>query len=245
MAKQRVLIVGGGSKFGKILSLGLLEQEYEVDIITSTGPPHSDIQYSKVDWDRLNHFLSIKALEKFKSGEPYNLIIFSQNAGSQGYDAGYGKMNINEHAAWTQQFFTNVQFIDIVISELTDRIISTTKIMALASGIIQNTPTVEDNKEIILAEKFAGYAGMKSYVYYMMQGYNKYKTGNFITVNPGHMNNEEQYSYFGKGFLEFIKATTDKELKYGMYTAYSALSGNLAYGNIAFANLYGPKIKNK
>ena len=245
MAKRRALIVGGGSKFGKIIALGLLEEGYEVDIITSTGPPHKDIQYSKVNWERLNHFLSIKALAKFKSGEPYNVIIFSQNAGSQGTPEQYGNMTINEHAAWSQEFFTNVQFVDIVINELRDRIISTTKVIALASGIIQNSVTVVDSKESILAEKYAGYAGMKCFLYYMMQGYNKFKTGNFITVNPGHMNNEEQYDYFSKGFLEFIKVVKDRELEYGMYTSYTVLSGNLAYSKIAFKNEFGPKIRNK
>lgn len=242
MDKQRALIVGGGSKFGKIIALGLLEEGYEVDIITSTGPPHKDIQYSKVNWERLNHFLSVKALEKFKSGEPYNVIIFSQNAGSQGTPAQYGNMTINEHAAWSQEFFTNVQFVDIVISELRDRIISTTKVIALASGIVQNSVTVVDSKELILAEKYAGYAGMKSFLYYMMQGYNKFKTGNFVTVNPGHMSNEEEYDYFSKGFLKFIKVTKDKELLYGMYTAYNVLSGHLGYSTIAYENTYGPKI---
>jgi nucleoside-diphosphate-sugar epimerase len=247
MTKNRVLIIGGGSKFGKKTSLGLLEEGYEVDIITSTGSPHKDIKFSRVNWESLNHYLAVEALKKFKDGEPYTEIIFNQNAGSSGFAENYGIMTPQEHAEWSQHFFNNVQLIDIVIKELKGRIIPSTKIIGLVSGIIQSIKEVNpiNGKNEILAERFGGYAGMKAYIYYMMQGYNKFATGNYITVNPGHMETEEQQNYFSNGLVQFIKEVKDTKLEYAMYTAYNVLSGNLGYSKLTCINEFGSRIKNK
>lgn len=76
LERKKILIFGGGSKFGLELSKEFFKLNHEVSIITSSNTPNHDVKIYNVDW--LN--LDIPSVEKLcKNLDKFDILIFNQN----------------------------------------------------------------------------------------------------------------------------------------------------------------------
>ena len=74
--RKKILIFGGGSKFGLELSKEFFKLNHDVSIITSSNITNYDVRIYNVDWLHLD----IPSVEKLcKNLDNFDILIFNQN----------------------------------------------------------------------------------------------------------------------------------------------------------------------
>lgn len=184
--KKRVLITGGGSKFGFELSSRFAEIGFEVDIISSTDVIHDNINSVKVDWSVINEQTLKKSIDSFSNVKFYDIIIFNHNTGGGPNETmflPYVDYSIEE---WTYHYFINCQIPFIILKYINKKIKPDTKIVWMISGLVDGKWDE--------GWKYSGYASFKSTNVHLMRGFSKYFPGIFLGMNPGHL---EVHNYEG------------------------------------------------
>lgn len=213
MQNKEAFITGGGSKLGKHLVDRLIKDGFDVDSISSKGHPKAN--NARVNWNDLDYDKAVNTLSKFNQGTPppYDYIILVHNAQDHIWRGQYGNSNGWLHKQWRQALFNNIELINIILTELKKRINDNTVIVSLLSGVVRRDNPYNSN----LQNKFAGYAGIKTYAYYLMQGYSKYLPGKFTCIDPGHMGSDKEYKKNGNIILDRIDKVRENNFPFGMY----------------------------
>lgn len=138
--RKKILIFGGGSKFGLELSKEFLQLNHDVSIITSSNITNYDFRIYNVDWLHLD----IPSVEKLcKKLDNFDILIFNQN---------YSKINELENISieklymwaklkkWQQGQYINCHLPLQVCNSLfvKNKINKKTKVLWMLSGCIKN-----------------------------------------------------------------------------------------------------------
>lgn len=213
MQNKEAFITGGGSKLGKHLVDRLIEDGFSVDSISSTGHPKAN--NARVNWNDLDYDKAVKTLTWFNQGTPppYDYIFLVHNAQDHFWRAQYGKSDGWIHKQWRQAFFNNLELVNIILTQLKNRINDNTVIVSFSTGLVRR----DNNFQAVNQDKFAGYAGIKMNAYFLMQGYNKHMPGRFTCIDPGHMNSDEKYKDTANIILDRIDRVREDDFPYGLY----------------------------
>lgn len=140
MARNKILVFGGGSKFGLEVSKEFYNLNYEVSIVTSSKISNDAFKIHNVDWSTLD----IVSTEKLcKSLENFDILIFNQN---------YSKINNLENISieklhmwknlkeWQQGQYVNCHLPLQVSNSLfiKNKINKKTKVVWMLSGCIKD-----------------------------------------------------------------------------------------------------------
>jgi len=176
----KVLIVGGGSKFGESLA-DLYSSDNEVHVVT--GNDSDAHRVTKVNWHECKLQDVIPHLDNM-----YDIVIFNQNGG------GAPNRNDGENAYtdfdqpiewWNQSFFNNVQLPYYIIKHLELR--TGMKICWMLSPLMKFS-----SREYGMA--YGGYAGDKSYNGHIMKTFSYYNDASFYGIVPKHFDDSDQFS---------------------------------------------------
>lgn len=182
---KRVLITGGGSKFGYELTKRFSDNGYIVDVITSTNVIHENVNVSIIKWSTITENKLKKALDSFGSNE-YDVIFFNHNTGGGPNETDYLPYTDYNIKKWSNHYFINCQIPFITLKYIHSKVKHDTKIGWMISGMVDGK--WEDGW------KYGGYVGFKATNLYQMRGFSKYYPGIFFCMNPGHI---ELHNYEG------------------------------------------------
>ena len=197
-------VTGGGSNFGAELVDRFGENGFNIDVISSKDIDKPFVKNTKLDWNTITYkklCSSIDSLKSNSTADTYDYVVLNHNSGCRYSQNTYGRMTEDEIQLWNFEFFQSVQTYEIILNQLSDKIDSNTKIISLLSGVIENAESQVTNF-------FSGYAGNKSYLYFMMKGYSKSLIGTYVMVNPGHMESSEDYKESSYRFYDLLSSLT-------------------------------------
>lgn len=172
---KNALILGGGSKWGSTFTKTLVNSNYNVDLITSTGIDHPQITNFKIDWNTIDQ-REIDVITEQLSKKQFDLIFFNQNSGGGPNDVSYQPGDIFPIDHWHKANWINCLINYYIIKKLSYSITKNTKIGWMLTGLI-------DGKDPQMW-KYAGYASVKSTNVHIMRGFSKYHHGVFFAIQP-------------------------------------------------------------
>ena len=182
---DKILIFGGGSKFGLQLSNEMKNLECDVEIITSTDVQDNSFKVHKVDWLTLDRSSTEKLCKEFTD---VDTIIFNQN-----YSEINGLENVssnklemmNNMKKWNQGIFINCELPLQVCNSLYLRKCFTNK----PKVIWMLSDAINDSKFPNLEYK------IQKYINHEMVDYiNNLNIIKCIGFNPGTMDDENYYA---------------------------------------------------
>tara|TARA_B110000483_G_scaffold22685_1_gene26191 strand:+ start:427 stop:1026 length:600 start_codon:yes stop_codon:yes gene_type:complete len=171
MAQSKILIVGGGSKFGMLLALEAKQYGDEVHIVTGTEDAVAD-RVIHVDW---NHVSTGDVMPKID--KDYDVVLFNQNGGGSPNDIVQENVQL-EH--WNRAFFNNVQLPYYIAQHI--EVKENAKIVWMLSPVFH--PRLRSDEFM-----FGGYAADKAYSYHMMKSFATQKSKNYYGLAPKHFGN--------------------------------------------------------
>lgn len=193
MAQSKILIVGGGSKFGAQLATTAKEYGDEVHVITGNTDIEAD-RVIPVNWHHVSTGDVIPKIDK-----DYDVVVFNQNGGGSPNDI--VKENVQlEH--WNRAFFNNVQLSYYIAQYI--EVTENSKIVWMLSPVLH--PSARTDGFIL-----GGYAADKAYSYHMMKSFSTQKSKNYYGLAPKHFGNSP---FFAPVMYETImKLTSDRSGK--------------------------------
>lgn len=172
---KTALIVGGGSKWGAVLTNRLAKAGYKIDLITSTGIQNKKVTNHLIDWWACDERTVDSILENL-SADHYDLIFFNQNSGGGPNDTAFAPGDIFPIEFWNKANWINCQLTYYIIKKLSLKINNTTKIGWMLTGLIDSIK--RDHWQ------YAGYASVKATNVYMMRAFSQYHDGIFFAIQP-------------------------------------------------------------
>jgi hypothetical protein len=180
MAQRKVLIVGGGSKFGESLA-DLYSSDYEVHVITGSD---SDMdRVIKVDWNHCKIDDVIPYID-----DDYDVVVFNQNGGGapNGVEGEHAYFDyVQPQEWWNQAFFNNVQLSYYIVKKL--RLSLGMKICWMLSPMFHH-----DYREF--GQPYGGYGGDKAYNMHIMKTFSFYNDASFYGLVPRHFDGSDQFA---------------------------------------------------
>lgn len=172
---MRVLLVGGGSKWGRLFTGYLSDQGCSIDLITSTGVNSNNVINHKVDWNTLS-LSDLDTIVANLSNDTYDLIFFNQNSGGGPNDRYFAPGLDASLEGWNKSFWVDCQLPYYLIKKLESKITKQTKIGWMLTGLI--------NSEQSEQWKYGGYASAKTANLHLMRSFSQYNTGIYFCVQP-------------------------------------------------------------
>jgi len=172
---KNALLFGGGSKWGASLTKTLINNNYHIDLISSSNFEHSNVDVYSIDWNDCSEQKLNDIINNLKT-EKYDLIFFNQNSGGGPNDIYFSPDNDFPLEYWNSAFWVNSQLTYYAVKRLTNKITDHTKIGWMLTGLI--------NGKDPEFWKFAGYASVKSTNLHLMRGFAKYHPGIFFCIQP-------------------------------------------------------------
>lgn len=168
---NKVLLFGGGTKWGNSFTRCLLSKNIEIDLITSSPVDLPNVNNLQVDWFALDRD-KIKSL--IDPTKKYDLIFFNHNSGGAPSDHFLKPNNEIELDQWNYSYWINCQLPYVVVHHC--NVQEDTKIGWMLTGLITGS---ERN-----LYQYAGYAGVKSTNLHIMRGFSVSHPGIFFALNP-------------------------------------------------------------
>jgi hypothetical protein len=172
---MKVLLVGAGSKWGKLFTEYLCDRDCNIDLITSTGVDNNNVTNHKVDWNRLN-LSDLDYLIANLSNDTYDLIFFNQNSGGGPNDKYFAPGLDASLEGWTRNFWIDCQLPYYLIKKLQPKITINTKIGWMLTGLINS---VQEEQW-----KYGGYASSKTTNLHLMRSFSQYNVGIYFCLQP-------------------------------------------------------------
>lgn len=201
---KTALLLGCGSKFGRVFNDQLLSAGYTIFNISSTNSDNS--KQLTVDWNTVN----VAHVEKFLRNCPeLDLIFFNQNASALSEPC----FNTNSKStlelwklekSWSQSYFVSCILPFHVIQTLGNKCIPSTKIGWMLSSYIYNHPT---DQRLGLAD----YIGNKYQNYVLMKTFSQQHRSIFFGINPDNLTNQN-YHDTAHQLLMFLENTPADKL---------------------------------
>lgn len=138
--KKKILIFGGGSKFGLELAKSFASLNHEVSIVTSAGSSETNFKTHVVDWSKLD----ITRVEKLcTSFAEFDIVIFNQNYSTINNleDISIPKLEMwKKLKQWQQGLYINCHLPLQICNSLyvNNKINDKTKVLWILSGCISN-----------------------------------------------------------------------------------------------------------
>lgn len=172
---NNILLVGAGSKWGKIFTEYLVTQGCKVDLITSTGIDSENINNHKINWNTFS-MSDLDSIVNKLSIDTYDLIFFNQNSGGGPNDE-YFSPNLDVSLeGWSRNLWIDCQMPYYLIKKLKTKITETTRIGWMLTGLI--------NSEQSEQWKYGGYASAKTTNLHLMRSFSQYNTGIYFGLQP-------------------------------------------------------------
>ena len=172
---KQCLITGAGTRFGRELTLKLLDAGYYVHLVTSAGKDWNSVENLSVidvDW----HNIDIKQLKSLlPKTDHLDLIFFNHNASSLS-ESKFKKSSIQNPQDWQHSYFVSCQLPYYLIHALNNKITSHTKIAWMLSQLIH---TVQDNHV-----GYADYIGNKFTNACIMRSFSRTYPACFFGIHP-------------------------------------------------------------
>ena len=170
--KKKALLFGCGSKWGLSFTQHIANNNYEIDLVSSSDVDLPNVNNLKIDWLMSNE----KTIKDLIPNESYDLIFFNQNSGGGpgGDDFGPDRNFSIDH--WNLHMWINCQLPYVVIKHLNNGIRENTKIGWMLTGLI-----IGNDEKLY---QYAGYASLKSTNLHIMRGFSQYHKGIFFAINP-------------------------------------------------------------
>jgi len=177
---KNALIIGGGSKWGLEFTKELVNQGYDIDLITGSDVNLPNVNCVKINWFNVDKNL-IKSL--INTDKNYDLIFFNHNSGGNPNDHFLKSGNEIELEQWNYTYWINCQLPYVIIHHLSKNINQGTKIGWMLTGLIDG-----HNPDMF---RYSGYAAVKSTNLHLMRGFSQFHQGIFFAINPGHLSVNE------------------------------------------------------
>ena len=172
---KNALILGGGSKWGAFLTATLTQNNYHVDLISSSNYANKNVTTYSIDWHNCKE-QDIDSIVSSIQTDFYDIIFFNQNSGGGPNDEFYAPGNDFPLEYWNKAFWLDCQITYYIVKKLSSKITDNTKIGWMLTGLINGADPDY--------WKFAGYASVKSTNLHMMRGFAKYHPGIFFCIQP-------------------------------------------------------------
>lgn len=168
---NKVLLFGGGTKWGHSFTHCLSSKDIEVDLVTSNPVNLPNVNNIVVNWYNLDRD-KIKLL--LDTQREYDLIFFNHNSGGAPSDHFLKPNNEIELNQWNYSYWINCQLPYVVVHHC--NIQPQTKIGWMLTGLISGSDCN--------LYQYAGYAGVKSTNLHIMRGFSVSHPGIFFALNP-------------------------------------------------------------
>lgn len=177
MAQSKILIVGGGSKFGAKLATTAKEYGDEVHIVTGNEEAEAD-RVIHVNWHHVSTGDVIPKIDR-----DYDVVLFNQNGGGSPNDIIKETVQL-EH--WNRAFFNNVQLSYYIAQHMEvnkfQEVKANSKIVWMLSPVLHPSARTDDFA-------LGGYAADKAYSYHMMKSFSTQKSKHYYGLAPKHFGN--------------------------------------------------------
>lgn len=198
---KHALVLGGGSKWGAAFTKNLADNNYHIDLITSSDFSYNNVTTHKIDWWATNEENIYDFVNPLKN-KIYDFIFFNQNSGGGPNEQSFAPGDVFPIDLWHKQNWINCQLPYVVVKSLSKSIKKTTKVGWMITGLI-------DGKDREMW-KYAGYASVKSTNVHIMRGFAKYHHGIFFALNPSWFPIDE-YNEDSEKIRILIESLTKKE----------------------------------
>lgn len=172
---MNVLLVGAGSKWGKLFTEYLSDHDCNIDLITSTGVDCKNVVNHKVDWNKLS-ITDLDIILANLSKDTYDLVFFNQNSGGGPNDRYFSPGIDISIDTWTKSFWIDCQMPYYLIKKISLKIADTTKIGWMLTGLI--------NSEQADQWKYGGYASAKTTNLHLMRSFSQFNRGIYFCLQP-------------------------------------------------------------
>lgn len=201
---KQCLITGAGTRFGRDLTLKLLDAGYYVHLITSAGKDWTAIQnvtVIDVDW----HKIDIKNLKSlFPDTDRLDLIFFNHNSSALS-ETKFKKSAVQSIQDWQHSYFVACQLPYYFIHSLKRQIHSDTKIGWMLSQLIK---TVQDNEV-----GYADYIGNKFTNACIMRSFSRVYPACFFGIHPdGELESQMDFKEKAQDMVELIDNKSVQDL---------------------------------
>lgn len=173
---MRALLVGCGSKWGKVFSETLIAQGWTVKIITGSDSDTACEQF-KINWQQFDE-QQLKTLCHTLDQEPWDLIFFNHvQHGGPGEDSFRPESWNGDFNKWTRSCWINNWMPFLTIKYLKNSCVSQTKVGWMMTGMIT------DKHDHNIA-KYPLYAASKFTNHSIMKAFAANHPATFFSVNP-------------------------------------------------------------
>lgn len=185
---KTAVLIGCGSKFGLGLTQFLLQNDWQVYLISGSSlPNHSNLHQLTIDW----HNVTVATLEKFLKQPPaVDLVFFNQNSSALSKDNfalnTYETVDLwKQEKTWSQSYFVSCILPFHVVHTLGNRCSADTKIGWMLSDYVHT------HKDITHAD----YIGNKYQNYLVMKNFAATHPSCCFGVNPDDLDNNNDTEY--------------------------------------------------
>lgn len=172
---MNILLIGAGSKWGRLFTEYLSDQECSIDLITSTGVESKNVINHMVDWNKLS-ITDLDIIAANLTRDTYDLIFFNQNSGGGPNDRYFSPGLDISLDAWSKSFWIDCQMPYYLIKKISSKITDSTRIGWMLTGLI--------NSEQSEQWKYGGYACSKTSNLHLMRSFSQYNKGIYFCLQP-------------------------------------------------------------
>lgn len=172
---MKVLLLGAGSKWGKIFTEYLAGQGCKIDLITGTGIDFDNVSNHRIDWNTLT-VNDLETIVGNLSQDTYDLVFFNHNSGGGPNDQYFSPELDISIEGWTRNFWIDCQLPYYLIKKIGSKIKNSTKIGWMLTGLI--------NSEQSEQWKYGGYASAKTTNLHLMRSFSQYNKGIYFCLQP-------------------------------------------------------------
>lgn len=159
---KQCILVGGGSKFGALLTKQFIEQDYRVHLITSNGSAwqnNTQVNVIDVDWHNLD-ITKLKFL--IPDIDHVDVLLFNHNASALNIES-FHSDSLQNPRDWQRSYFVATQFPYYYVKSLTKKINKGSKIGWMLSELIQRPVVDQVGFSDYIGNKFTNACIMKSF----------------------------------------------------------------------------------
>lgn len=169
---MRVLIVGGGSKWGLIFTKYIKDQGHHVDLITSKMLPIPGVDSYRVSWNKLDVDSIKKIADEINSKQfEYDIIFFNHNSYT-GVNENIFKNNniLPDLNSWNQAYFNHCQMPVLLLKLISDRIRPDTKIGWMITGMVNRRQPEQFQHGLYASAKYTNQSIMRLFNLHQHKG---------------------------------------------------------------------------
>ena len=207
---KQCLITGAGTRFGREMTLRLLDAGYHVHLMTSAGKDWNsmkNVSVIDVDW----HKIEIKNLKSLlPNTDQLDLIFFNHNSSALS-EMKFEKSSIQRVQDWQHSYFVACQLPYYLIHLLKRQIHSDTKIGWMLSHLIKH---VEDRQI-----GHADYIGNKFINACIMRAFSRSYPACFFGMYPvGDLITQSDFEEKAQGIVELIESKSIQDLNGSIFS---------------------------